>query len=359
MNLIISAGDPNGIGLEVLLKALKPLQSLLRSDLTSREVSITLAVHPHTFLEYASLLGFEVQPRGASILTEDCEIHIIPCPTQAMVRFGRIEADAGAMAQEALEIAAREALAGRADAVVTMPVSKYTLKQVGFAFPGQTEFFAARAGAFTPLMILATALPTPISPQSGSHHALRVGLATIHVPLADVPAMIVHELVVERLLALSAALSQDFACAAPRIAVLGLNPHAGEDGTIGTEEKLVIIPALAAARAQTQLRHVQIDGPFPADGFFAHGAYKNYDGVLAMYHDQGLIPLKLIAGGAGVNITAGLPIVRTSPDHGTGYGIAGRGVADPSSVVEAVQMAVEIVRNRRQFKASETVAKKV
>lgn len=351
MHLIISAGDPNGIGLEVFLKAVKPLQSLL-----APATRISLAVHPDTLAEYASMLRYGIRLNGESLRVEgvgentgentdenggreNVEIRILPCATRAAVRFGRMEQDAGAMAHEALEIAAREVLAGRADAVVTMPVSKHALQQVGFAFPGQTEFFAARAGVPAPLMILATATPTPDKPD----HALRVGLATIHVPLAAVPAMIRPERVVERVQALHHALRQDFACTTPRIAVLGLNPHAGEDGTIGTEERDSIIPAVRTA----QSLGLQAEGPFPADGFFAHGAYRDYDGVLAMYHDQGLIPLKVIAGGAGVNITAGLPIVRTSPDHGTAYGIAGHGVADAASVVEAVQMAMQIVHNRR------------
>lgn len=348
MRLIFSAGDCNGIGIEVLIKALRELSASPRHLTLCMDTTFSIAVHPDTFAEYAAHLGLEIERwrsngiDGFTIGSLDCEV--FPCATRAAVRFGETTPDAGAMAIEALEIAACEVIAGRADAVVTMPVSKHSLQSVGFPFPGQTEFFADRAGATAPMMILCTTTPTPESPL----HALRVGLATIHIPLKDVAGAISAEQVLERLNILHATVKNDFGCAKPRLAVLGLNPHAGEQGHIGREELEHIIPAVR----QAQECGIHAEGPFPADGFFAHGAYKNYDGILAMYHDQGLIPLKLIAGGAGVNYSAGLPIVRTSPDHGTGYAIAGRGVADASSVMEAIEMAYLIVANRQKSTAN-------
>jgi 4-hydroxythreonine-4-phosphate dehydrogenase len=359
ITIIVSAGDPNGIGLEVLLKALSALHKSREQHIRERwqAVSVQVAVHPQTLAEYAAAMLFvgktlddtfndfavSTDAQGLAFVLHGKRYGIVPCATYAPVQFGSSEhslphAAAGAMALESLHIAAEMVNTGAADAVVTMPVSKYALQAVGFPFPGQTEFFAYacahRSGGAEPMMILCThTLP----------EAVRVALATIHVPLRRVADALTAELIGARLRQLHTALKRDFACAAPRIAVLGLNPHAGEQATIGTEERDVLEPALAQARSEG----LCVEGAFAADGFFAHGAYRHYDGILAMYHDQGLIPLKLLARGAGVNYSAGLPIVRTSPDHGTAFAIAGKGVANEGSTVEAFTMAVEIVQNRR------------
>jgi 4-hydroxythreonine-4-phosphate dehydrogenase len=374
--LVVSAGDAHGIGIEVFLKALRHLMnfSLMNSSSAARYAvmptvpSITLACHPRTLERYAAMLGMTVCADGTSWTFEGRQYGLLACSTEASIptdvlaelsgkepqgqnrliqnpqarSYNVYDDTAGAMALEALELAADAVLKGTADAVITMPVSKYSLQRVGFSFSGQTEFFAHRTGASFPLMILATERTT-----LSVGKALRVGLATIHVPLRSVAELLTQERILERLYALHKALRVDFACPQPRIAVLGLNPHAGEEGILGTEERDVIIPALGLAHQQG----IQAEGPFPADGFFAHGAYRGYDAVLAMYHDQGLIPLKVIAQGAGVNITAGLPIIRTSPDHGTALDIAGRGIADESSAVEAIAMAVQIACHRASHNA--------
>ena len=213
--------------------------------------------------------------------------------------------------------------------MVTAPTSKEALHLAGYSFPGQTEMVTLFSGSQKVIMML-------VSP------SLRVGLVTVHAPLKDVPGLISKEKIVEKINLMLASLQRDFAVKKPALAMLGLNPHAGEAGHIGSEELSVLQPALDAARTNG----ARIDGPFPADAFFGTQAYKRYDGVLAMYHDQGLIPLKLLSFGKAVNVSCGLSIVRTSPDHGTAYDIAGKGKADASSMVEAVRTAVAIAKNR-------------
>jgi 4-hydroxythreonine-4-phosphate dehydrogenase len=228
-------------------------------------------------------------------------------------------------------------LAGHADAVVTAPISKEAIQRAAYDFPGHTEFLAERTGA-APLMILATErLPAFFG--SGP---LRVALVTAHVPLAQAPALITRDAVLGKIRLFAEALRRDFGCARPRVAVLGLNPHAGDGGVLGREEIDHIRPAIEAAQADG----IDAIGPLPADGFFGRQHYREADGVLAMTHDQGLAPFKALATGAGVNVTAGLPIVRTSPDHGTAFDLAGTGTADPASMAEALRIAARIAARR-------------
>lgn len=222
---------------------------------------------------------------------------------------------------------------GAVDGMVTAPLSKEAIQRAGYAFPGHTEFLQQRTGAETVVMVLASQL------EAGP---LRVALVTIHVPVAAVPKLVTADRVVEIGQTLAEALGQDFGIEVPRLAVLGLNPHAGDGGVIGLEEVEVLEPALETLR---QLE-VAVEGPFPADAFFGRASWRRYDAVLAMYHDQGLAPFKALAQGGGVNVSLGLPIVRTSPDHGTGFDIAGRGLADARSTVEAVRMAAAMARRR-------------
>jgi 4-hydroxythreonine-4-phosphate dehydrogenase len=206
------------------------------------------------------------------------------------------------------------------------------LHKAGYNVPGQTEFYGQKAGVAEPLMILLAG-------------DIRVALATIHIPLHRVSEQITEYLLLHRLRQLHYSLQNDFGCTLPRIAVLGVNPHAGEQGAIGTEEQTILQPALA----QAQSEGIRAEGAFPADGFFAKKQYQKFDGILAMYHDQGLIPIKMLAEGHGVNFTAGLPFVRTSPDHGTAFDIAGTQSADPSAVVQAIHAAESIAHARTQF----------
>jgi 4-hydroxythreonine-4-phosphate dehydrogenase len=213
--------------------------------------------------------------------------------------------------------------------MVTAPVSKEAMRAGGYPWPGQTEMIAS----FCRVREFAMLLVTP---------EMRVAPATTHLPLRAVSKMITRERISTKLSVIHRCLRQDFRIRSPRIAVLGLNPHAGENGEIGTEELSQIIPAIRKAK----YGGMRVRGPFPADAFFGTHAYRDYDAVLAMYHDQGLVPLKMSGIEKGVNFTAGLPLIRTSPDHGTAFDIAGRGIANPSSMVEAVKLAAAIANNR-------------
>ncbi|MDE7092978.1 MAG: 4-hydroxythreonine-4-phosphate dehydrogenase PdxA, partial [Muribaculaceae bacterium] len=202
-----------------------------------------------------------------------------------------------------------------------------------FHFPGHTEYLQAIAGdEYKALMILAC-------------EHLRVALVTTHIPLANVAKTLTTDMVYDKIEQFDKALRRDFGIVRPRIAVLGLNPHAGDEGVIGNEEPEIITPAIQRACEN----RIEAYGPYAADGFFGSGAFKHFDGVLAMYHDQGLIPFKTLAMGQGVNITSGLPFVRTSPDHGTAFDIAGKGIADPRSMRQAIYAACDIIRNRQRY----------
>jgi 4-hydroxythreonine-4-phosphate dehydrogenase len=213
--------------------------------------------------------------------------------------------------------------------MVTAPVSKEAMFRSGYRYPGQTEFLTRRSGAKSSAMMLVA-------------DDFRVALATVHLPLKRVSRALSSERIVKKLRLIDTTLRRDFAIRRPRIAVLGLNPHAGEGGHLGSEEISTITPAISRARKDG----IRAFGPFPADGFFGAGSFRGYDAVLAMYHDQGLVPLKMKAFSSGVNFSAGLSIVRTSPDHGTAFDIAGRGIADPRSMIEAIKLAASVIRNR-------------
>ncbi|HVZ42147.1 MAG TPA: 4-hydroxythreonine-4-phosphate dehydrogenase PdxA [Candidatus Kapabacteria bacterium] len=322
--IAFTIGDVNGIGPEVLLKA------LARPELHA--VCSPIVVGNARLLESCAALpgAGEASVAGLELRVGRYAIPIAECPSRAVPAPGAHDPHAGQLAGSAIERAVRMAVSGEAEGIVTMPISKEGLNAGGYHFPGHTEMLAALAGG-EPLMILLT-------------RGMRVALVTIHIPLAAVPKAITAETVRRRLEAFAGSLRNDFGVSDPQIAVLGLNPHAGENGTIGTEERDAIRPAIARACGTG----IRAEGPFPADGFFARYDPARYHGILAMYHDQGLIPLKMMARGHGVNVTAGLPIVRTSPDHGTAYDIAGRGMADAESTLEAVRVAVEIIHNRRK-----------
>jgi 4-hydroxythreonine-4-phosphate dehydrogenase len=261
-------------------------------------------------------------------------VHSLPGNAVPVITPGVCSPDGGRFAGAAIELAAGLCLNGDLDGMVTAPVSKTAMHTAGYRFPGQTEMLASLSGGSTPLMILAAG-------------RFRVSLATIHVPVRNVSRMITQDRLKKVLEIFLSSLRRDFAISRPSVAVLGLNPHAGEEGHIGTEEQEVIRPALAAGRRKGW----DVHGPFAADGFFGTHRYEDFDGIVAMYHDQGLIPLKMKGFECGVNITAGLPLVRTSPDHGTAFDIAGQGIADAGSMIEAIRLAVTIVENRRRRRA--------
>ena len=242
----------------------------------------------------------------------------------APYQAGRVSRDAGQLAYDMIVKAAEDAVAGRVDAIATAPVNKEAFAAAGLPWKGHTDLLAYLTGAGHAVMMFHS-------------DVLRVVLATVHIPLAEVPRAITRSLI-EDVIGVTAAHLPRFGYAAPRIAVAGLNPHAGEHGVLGSEDEGVLRPAIEACRA----RGMNASGPFPADTVFVRALRGEFDVVVACYHDQGLIPVKLSAFGKAVNVTLGLPIIRTSVDHGTAFDIARRGVADPSSMIEAVRLAAKL-----------------
>jgi 4-hydroxythreonine-4-phosphate dehydrogenase len=294
--IAVTQGDPRGIGPEVALKAL--------AAGAANDTDVLLLGERALFAETAQRLGVVLPAQ------------IIDAPARGDVS-----------ALWALEEACRLANAGRVQAIVTAPIHKAALTAVGFTFPGQTEFLGARLGGVETTMLLAG-------------ETLRVALVTTHLRLADVPRAVTRERVEATIRRLDAGLRAGFGIARPRIAVLGLNPHAGESGLFGPEDAETIGPAVAACRAAG----IECSGPLPGDGTFAPRARAAFDGFVAMYHDQGLAALKAVEGGGAVNVTLGLPVPRTSPDHGTARDIAGRGTADAGSMAAALRLAVRLAR---------------
>jgi 4-hydroxythreonine-4-phosphate dehydrogenase len=284
----VTVGDPAGIGPEIARKA---------------------AAHPE--------------------LADVCDIRLYgPSSDDELRAFerGRVSAAAGRAAYDAIVQAVRDAQGGAIDAIATAPVNKAAFAAAGLPWKGHTDLLAHLTGAPRVAMLFHA-------------DALRVVLATVHVPLRDVSALLTRERL-EGVIELTASSLPRFGIPSPRLALAGLNPHAGEDGLIGTEDRDVLAPSVAACRE----RGIEIAGPFPGDTVFVRALKGEFDAVVACYHDQGLIPVKLTAFGRAVNVTLGLPIVRTSVDHGTAFDIAGRGIADPSSLVEAIRLAVRLCR---------------
>ncbi|MFH1050022.1 MAG: 4-hydroxythreonine-4-phosphate dehydrogenase PdxA [bacterium] len=338
MKIIFTIGDCNGIGLEVLIKALIKFDDFSKSSsfdklrMTNSQVDFSIVGNEKTIKEYLSYFNFPITVNNNTIELNNRKILIIKSAAYSPVQFGKETKSAGRLAAKSIEKALALTLKNQYDAMITMPVSKSVLYKAGWKYPGHTEMLADVCNVKNPLMLLCT-------------DKIRVGLATIHIPLSKVHKSITKSGLIETAQKFNLSLKQDFGIKAPKIALLGLNPHAGESGDIGKEEIKIIIPAINELNKQG----IKTFGPFPADGFFAHGEYKQFHGILAMYHDQGLIPLKLLAKGSGVNFTAGLPIVRTSPDHGTAFGIAGQNKADCRSTLHAIELAIEVVRKRRKI----------
>ena len=274
-----------------------------------------------------------IGPEIAAAAANDARVRAVSEPVVFAARAegvepGRVSAPAGRAAYDAIVEATAAALDGTVDAIATAPVSKEAFAMAGLPWKGHTDLL----GHLTGSRFVAMMFESP---------ALRVVLATVHVPLRDVPALLTRDLL-DRTIDLAASELPNFGLAAPRLAVAGLNPHAGEHGLMGEEDDAVIAPAVEAAAA----RGIQIAGPFPADTVFLRAHRGEFDAVIACYHDQGLIPVKLLAFGQAVNVTLGLPIVRTSVDHGTAFDIAGRGLADPGSMIEAVCLAARLAAAR-------------
>jgi 4-hydroxythreonine-4-phosphate dehydrogenase len=328
----ISIGDVNGIGLEIILKTL--------SDSRLYDYCMPI-VYGHTkvasfyrrLTELDELNFFVIDHPGELTGKKDHrKPNMINCwEEDVKIEPGLVNAEVGKYSFISLERATNDLLRGDIDALVTAPINKDNIQSDQFNFPGHTEYLQERGGAAESLMFLVS-------------DTLRVGVVTGHIPLNEVAESITAEKILAKLKLMEASLRNDFWIRKPKIAVLGLNPHASDNGLIGDEEQKAIIPAIEEARNNDILAF----GPYPADGFFANGTYMQFDAVLAMYHDQGLIPFKQIAFESGVNFTAGLSFVRTSPDHGTAYDIAGKNLASEISFREALFTAIHIVKHRRE-----------
>lgn len=323
----ITQGDVNGVGYEVILKTFSdPLMLELCTPVIYGSPKI--AAYHRKALDLSA--NFSIVNSAAD--AADNHLSVVNCiEEEVKVEFSKPTTEAGKAALAALERATEEYREGLIDAIVTAPINKHTIQSEAFAFPGHTEYIEQKLGnGQKALMILLK-------------NDFRVALVTGHIPLSQVASAITKELIEEKLEIFNQALRQDFGIGSPRIAVLSLNPHAGDEGLLGTEEQEIIIPALQEMAAKGVLCY----GPYPADGFMGSGNFAAFDGILAMYHDQGLAPFKALAMDEGVNYTAGLPVVRTSPAHGTAYDIAGKGVASEDSFRQAVYVAIDVARNRR------------
>ena len=326
----ISIGDVNGIGLEIIIKTLA--DSRIYDYCTPIVYGHTKLASFYRRTTHVEDLNFFVINSPADSKREHKKPNMINCwEEDVKIEPGIANNAVGKFAFMSLERATTDLINGHIDALVTAPINKDTIQSEQFNFPGHTESLQERDGAAESLMFLVS-------------DTLRVGVVTGHIPLSKVTESITQEKILAKLKLMDASLRNDFWIRKPKIAVLGLNPHASDNGLIGTEEQNVIIPAIEEARNNNILAF----GPYAADGFFANGSYLQFDAVLAMYHDQGLIPFKHIAFESGVNYTAGLNFVRTSPDHGTAYDIAGKNQASEISFREALFTAMHIVKHRRE-----------
>lgn len=326
MKIGITQGDVNGVGYEVIMKALQDTEIL--DDLVPIIYGSPKAAAYHR--KALNVAQFSLNNINTPDEAHPRRINILTCGDDNIkVELGKSSQAAGQAAFAALEAAVRDLSDGRIDAVVTAPINKKNIQSETFNFPGHTEYLEQAAQAPALMLLVAG--------------RLRVGVVAGHVPVARVAQYVTEDKILSKLRILNRSLRQDFNIDGPRIAVLGLNPHAGDHGLLGQEEETVIAPAIAKAQAEG----ICALGPYAADGLFGSDALGKFDAVLAMYHDQGLAPFKALAFTSGVNFTAGLPLVRTSPDHGTAYDIAGQDKADPTSMREAIYLAMDIVRNRR------------
>ncbi len=324
----ISIGDINGIGLEVILK------SLLHEKIT--DLCTPVIYGSSKVVSYhKNIIEDEVDfnsTRTADKVYFD-KINIVNCWQENVnITLGKPTDLSGKYAYKSLEAATNDLKHGMVDALVTAPISKEAMHMANFPFPGHTEYLTKELGQGQSLMFMV-------------NDNLRIGLATNHLPLKEVAGALSKELIMEKLQLMNNSLKMDFGLERPSIAVLGLNPHAGDGGVLGDEEESFIRPAVVELKKKGML----VMGPFPADGFFGSGQFRKFDAILAMYHDQGLVPFKALSFGNGVNFTAGLPHVRTSPDHGTAFDLAGKNEADPSSFRQALFLAIDIANNRKQY----------
>jgi 4-hydroxythreonine-4-phosphate dehydrogenase len=331
IKVAITSGDINGIGLETIIKVFAdPRMADMCTPIIYAHPEV---IRIHKKASGAEEFNYTTINTAAEAIHKKVNLINVWKDYKGTVEFGKPDKEAGVFAFKSLEAAVNELASNKVDVLVTAPINKDTIQSKDFNFPGHTEYLAKFANTEKVLMFLVS-------------DVLKVGIVTGHLPLKEVAAQITKDRIIEKLSMMNDSLLKDFGMHKPRIAVLGLNPHAGDNGLLGTEEKDIILPAVREASD----KGLYAFGPFGADGFFGTGGYKKYDAVLAMYHDQGLAPFKALAFDQGVNFTAGLPIVRTSPDHGTSFDIAGQGKADEASMRAAIFSACDIYKKRKEYR---------
>lgn len=324
----ISVGDLNGIGPEIIIKAYEDPRTLELSTpviFASDKTMQFLKSHFKSKINF-----FNIDSPDKAVIGK---VNVVNVWNEAVkIDFGKEDKKIGEYAIRSLEAATNALKEGAVDVLVTAPINKHNIQSDKFNFPGHTDYLAKALNGKSLMFMV-----------SGS---FRVGLLTDHVPLKEASNKITEDLIKEKLATVTKSLKQDFGIRKPKVAVLAINPHAGDNGVIGNEDDTVLKPTLEKIKAEGHL----VYGPYSADSFFGSNTYKNFDAIIASYHDQGLIPFKTIAFGQGVNYTAGLDKVRTSPDHGTAYEIAGKGIADESSMNQAIITAIQIFRQREMNK---------
>ncbi len=325
----VTHGDINSISYEIIIKTF--LDKRMLENITPIVFGSSKAASYHR--KALNINNFNLNLVKSPSQAVEHRTNIVNIIDQEVkIELGKSTTIAGELAFMSLEAAVNAMNSKDIDVLVTGPINKNNIQSDKFSFPGHTEYLAERFGEHDDLMLMIG-------------NDIRIGVMTGHIPLREVPNTINQDLILRKLKILNNSLQQDFAIEKPKIALLGLNPHAGDEGLIGKEEQEVIIPAIEEANN----RGILAFGPYPADGLFGTPNYRKFDAVMAMYHDQGMLPFKALAFNSGVNYTAGLPIIRTSPAHGTAYEIAGKGLASEESFREAVYLACEIYRNRQEY----------
>lgn len=323
----ITQGDGNGIGYEVIIKALADERML---DLCTPVIYGSSKIFGFYKKQIHNIDQINTNVINSAADVHPKRVNIVNClPDNVFVEPGQATPESAKSAMTSLERAVEDVKNGHIDVLVTAPINKRAMVGEGFGYTGHTEYLEKEFGVEEVAMIMVC-------------DNLKVGVVTGHIPLKDVPGKITAEAILRKLRIMKASLQRDFGIDAPKIAVLGLNPHCGDGGLLGDEESQIVLPAVQAAVEEG----IMAFGPYSPDGFFGLGNYRKFDAVLAMYHDQGLTPFKALAFEEGVNYTAGLPIVRTSPDHGTAYEMAGRDMADPRSMISAIYTAIDIFKRR-------------
>ena len=329
IKLGITIGDVNGIGLEVILKT-------LADDRILKDISPVIYGSSKIVSYHKNIIGLQdvnFKSIGSAKEAYKDRINIVNCWNDSVtVTLGKPTEEGGRFAKIAIEKAVEDLANSDIDALVTGPINKEAMQMAGFQFIGHTEMLTEASGSSESLMFMVS-------------DEIRVGLVTNHIPVKEVSDTISKERILTKLKIMNDSLMKDFGIQKPMIAIMGLNPHSGDGGTIGKEDEEIIRPAVVEAKKNG----IMAFGPYSADGFFGSSQYKKFDGILAMYHDQGLIPFKSISFGTGVNYTAGLNVIRTSPDHGTAYDIVGQNIADPNSFRNAVYQAIDIYKKRKEY----------